>query len=106
MAGKGVSGIKSWIFEEIVVLLRAQGKKHTRLKEQEYQAEKQANQTEGAELSDRKNRHNEKVTLDDGGRDDGYCGGEGSGESGRTRILLRQHNEEGAGRSEERRERA
>ena len=50
--------------------------------------------------------NNEEVTVDDCSRDDGYCGSEGPGESGRTRVLLRQHNDEGDGRSEERRETA
>lgn len=57
------------------------------------------------DISDRKNRHNEEVTVDDCSRDDGYCGSEGPGESGRTRVLLRKHHDEGDGRSEERRER-
>ena len=54
----------------------------------------------------RQKGHNEEVTVDDCSRDDGYCGSEGPGESGRTRVLLRQHDDEGDGRSEERRETA
>lgn len=43
----------------------------------------------------RQKGHNEEVTVDDSSRDDGYCGSEGPGESGRTRVLLRQHDDEG-----------
>lgn len=43
----------------------------------------------------RQKGHNEEVSVDDGSRDDGYCGSEWPGESSRTRVLLRQHDDEG-----------